>query len=67
MAEAVESWFDWESISVNRSSRPRRSGCRIDRVECVRADRGVSRGDGRDDLVDLDVKRLRDGTLGPDI
>jgi hypothetical protein len=29
-------------------------------------DRGVSRGEGRDDFVDLDVKRLSDGTLGPD-
>jgi hypothetical protein len=35
-------------------------------VEGVRADRGVSRGDGRDDFVDLDVKRFSDGTLGPD-
>jgi hypothetical protein len=38
----------------------------MDLVEGVRADRGVSRGDGRDDLVDLDVKRFSDGTLGPD-
>jgi len=35
-------------------------------VEGVRADRGVSRGEGRDDFVDLDVKRFSDETLGPD-
>jgi hypothetical protein len=63
VSAGVDEKFDWESISVNWSSRliRREKGCRNDRIDGERVVRAVSGVGCADDRVDLEAKRLSEG------